>query len=886
MPGSRDLLTSSLLASDLDGTLIPRAGQAAEQAALAVLAGAYGAGCFGLAYASGRDLELVERAIAESGLPVPGWVIGDVGTTVWEWRDGAFRAVAGYAAHLAGVAADWPARRLRRQFAGWPALRLQGPAGQGEFKVSFECAGGDLALATARMRDWLAGNQVPWIAVASVDPYDGKGLLDLLPSGATKAGALEWLAARLGLARAQVVYAGDSGNDLAALAAGFRAIVVGNAEPGLWRTAAAHAGPRGATLFLAGGEATAGVLEGCRWFGLVPAVDPPRPWPAGATTVAARRSLFRVWAPRARRVEVEAEGATRPLEPEGAGWFAAAVDGAGPGTRYAFRLDGGPPRPDPCSRFQPEGVHTPSQVVAPGQFAWRDADWRGVARADLVIYELHVGTFTPDGTFAAAIERLDELVALGVTALELMPLAQTPGRWNWGYDGVGFFAPCAAYGGPDGLRELVDACHARGLGVLLDVVFNHPGPEGNYLAEFGPWFSRRHRTPWGPAFNYDGKDAAAVRAQVVECARRWLVEFHLDGLRLDAVRLMHDSGVVPITAEIAAAVDELAAALGRPLHVIAESNVMDSRLLAGRGRPGGSGIPLLWCDDLAHALHAVALGPRTVAGRAYAGSADLANCLGRGYLFEWRDDQPQRAGPTAPPACGAVVQALQTHDLVGNHPLGLRFGRLAGAAAQRCAAALVLLHPALPLLFMGEEFASPSPFCFFTDFADPALRRAVVEGRRRDYPEMDWSEAVPPVSAEAFLASKLPPAAAGDAGMLAWYRSMLALRRRWRAAGWLAPELLVVRHDESTALIVLEYWDAAGRGLAWVAARPGAAGGGAIGLAVDGTIEAHSGWSEFGGKRQRRESGTLRLAAGEAAAGTGVVSPAGPSLTPGCLPAG
>ncbi len=497
------------------------------------------------------------------------------------------------------------------------------------------------------------------------------------------------------------------------------------------------------------------------------------------------------------------------LDPCGGGYWQGHCPEARPGDRYTYRLDGTRSRPDPASRYQPEGVHGPSEIIDPGSYPWRDENWRGVPREDLIIYEIHVGTFTAEGTFAAARDRLDEVVDLGATAVEIMPVAQTPGRWNWGYDGVDLFAPAHAYGTPDDFKALVDACHARGLAVILDVVYNHLGPEGNYLAEFGPYVSRKHRTPWGDALNYDGRDSRPVRDFVVANVRYWLAEFHLDGLRLDAIRLMRDDSGVHIVHEIAEAVAAMRPSVGRPLHLIAEANVYDPLLLA-------QGYDALWSDEVPHGILSLLVDQDTVAQREYRGAGDLAHLLRTGYLHRYEDGRVivRDEGPDAG-EIGRIVHGLQTHDQVGNHPDGARLNMLVGAKAQRAAAALILLYPSVPLIFMGEEFASPSPFCFFTDFGDPRLRRGVEEGRKRDYDHHDWSRYVSPLSNEAFHRSRLPSRSEGDEATLRWYRTLLEVRREWTAAGWLRPEHLEVEVEPETDLFVLRYGDV------WVAARLG-----------------------------------------------------------------
>src|SRR3990170_3953656 len=385
--------------------------------------------------------------------------------------------------------------------------------------------------------------------------------------------------------------------------------------------------------------------------------------------------VFRVWAPRCRALDVVLAGRPpAPLAPGADGLFEGTLGAGAPGARYRYRLDGARHRPDPASRWQPEGVHGPAAVVDPRRFVWTDDAFRGHALADLVLYELHVGAFTPAGTFEAVAAHLGELADLGVTALELMPVAEFPGSRNWGYDGVHLFAPQSTYGGPRGLRRLVDACHARGLSVLLDVVYNHLGPEGNVLAEYGPYLTERHRTAWGPGVNFDGEGSAGVRRHVVENVRYWVREFHVDGVRLDAVHAIADGSAVHILAELAAAARAEGARAGRPVHVIAESHDNDRRLVLPPAE-GGLGLDAVWSDDFHHALHRRLTGEAVGYYADFGGASALARALAEGFAFQgepsayWR--RP-RGTPSADLPAERFVIAVQTHDQVGNRPRGER----------------------------------------------------------------------------------------------------------------------------------------------------------------------------------------------------------------------
>ncbi|MBI2491764.1 MAG: malto-oligosyltrehalose trehalohydrolase [Candidatus Rokubacteria bacterium] len=501
-------------------------------------------------------------------------------------------------------------------------------------------------------------------------------------------------------------------------------------------------------------------------------------------------ATFRVWAPRCRAVDVALEG--RPPAPMTAGadgLFEATLPRVAPGARYRYRLDGARHRPDPASRWQPEGVHGSSAVVDPGRFVWTDDGFRGHALADLVLYELHVGAFTPEGTFEAIVPRLPALADLGVTALELMPVAEFPGSRDWGYDGVHLWAPQSTYGGPRGLRRLVDACHAGGLSVLLDAVYNHLGPEGNYLAEYGPYVTERVETPWGPGVNFDGEGSAGVRRHLLENVRYWIGEFHLDGFRLDAVHAIHDASPVHILVELAAAARDEAARRGRPVHVIAESHDNDRRLVLPPAA-GGLGLDAVWSDDLHHALHRRLTGERAGYYVDFGEARWLQRALAEGFAFQGEPSGywgRARGTPSADLPGERFVVFAQNHDQVGNRPRGERLGALAGAEAQKLAAALVLVAPAVPLLFMGEEYGETAPFQFFTSFLDAGLAEAVRHGRQRDVERFGWDGAIPdPNAPTTFVSSRLNHALAASArhhALRDYYARWLALRRAHPALG-------------------------------------------------------------------------------------------------------
>jgi maltooligosyltrehalose trehalohydrolase len=479
---------------------------------------------------------------------------------------------------------------------------------------------------------------------------------------------------------------------------------------------------------------------------------------------------------------VAPEPARIPLGRTADGYHVGEGEGA-PGARYFFLLDGQRRRPDPWARALPVGVHGPAEIVDLDAFVWTDHGWRGRPLHDLVLYELHVGTFTPDGTFDAIIPRLDRLAELGVTALELMPVASFPGIRNWGYDGVGLFAPQQSYGGPAGLQRLVDACHARGLAVFLDVVYNHLGPEGNYLAEFGPFFTDRYRTPWGAAMNFDGEGSRGVRDFVVANALSWIRDYHIDGLRLDAVHGIFDASPIHILREVNDAVQALAAGLGRHVPVVAESDQNDRRVLDPTAG-GGLGLAGVWNDDFHHSLHALLTGERSGYYADFGAPEQLAKAIAHGFVYDGLHSvargRPHGTATTDIPGERFVVFA-QNHDQVGNRAWGERLGSLTDLEGLKLAATALLLSPSVPLLFMGEEYGDPAPFLFFTDFEEPALREAVSRGRQEEFTAFRWGEATPdPQDPVAFSRSRLtwplqerPP----HDWLRAYYQGLLAIRK-------------------------------------------------------------------------------------------------------------
>ncbi|MGH9225300.1 MAG: malto-oligosyltrehalose trehalohydrolase [Acidimicrobiales bacterium] len=521
--------------------------------------------------------------------------------------------------------------------------------------------------------------------------------------------------------------------------------------------------------------------------------------------------MIRVWAPGVESVEaVLGDGGERvPLKgPDERGWWEAAVEVAR-GQRYGFSVDGGEVRPDPRSPSQPDGVHGLSAAVDQMAFPWTDGGWVAPPLSEALIYELHVGTFSEAGTFAGAAARLDHLVDLGVTHVELMPVAEFPGRWGWGYDGVDLYAPHHAYGGPDGLKALVDACHARGLAVLLDVVYNHLGPAGNYLGTYGPYFTDRYATPWGSAVNLDGPDCDEVRAFFVDNSRMWLEDYHVDGVRLDAVHAILDTSAVHLLEELAH---------DAPGVLIAESDLNDPGVVR-RPEEGGYGLDAQWSDDLHHALHAVLTGERTGYYADFGSMAQLAKALRQAFVFDGTYSASRRRRHGRSPAGVPPTRFLayaQTHDQVGNRAEGERLSHLVGEARLRMAAALVLCSPFVPMLFQGEEWGASTPFQYFTDHEDRELGKAVSEGRRREFAAFGWDpEDVPdPQDRATFERSRLRWAEVDTephAGLLDWHRRLIALRKERR----LWESGVDVHYDDEARWLVL------GRGEVVVAVNVG-----------------------------------------------------------------
>jgi maltooligosyltrehalose trehalohydrolase len=520
---------------------------------------------------------------------------------------------------------------------------------------------------------------------------------------------------------------------------------------------------------------------------------------------------FRVWAPERRRVDVVADGRRLAMQKGEGGWWEISDIAAQAGTRYGYSLDGGDVRPDPRSPSQPDGVLGLSEVIDHSVYAWGDGAWRGRQLAGAVLYELHAGTFSPHGTFEGIIERLPHVVSLGIDAIELMPVAEFSGDRGWGYDGADLFAPHHAYGGPVALKRLVDACHSAGLGVVLDVVYNHLGPVGNFLSEFGPYFSDRHHTDWGAAFNFDGPASDEVRRFVVDNGLMWIRDYHIDGLRLDAVHAIVDQTPLHLLEQLAQEVEALGSELNRVTFVIAESDLNDPRFVRSRDA-GGYGLDAAWADDWHHALHAALTGERTGYYEDFGSLELLGKALRQAWVYDgvWSAHRKKTRGRQASGLSShSFVIAVQNHDQVGNRATGDRLGALVDEGALKAAAALLLMAPFTPMLFQGEEWAASSPFQYFTDHADPELGKAVRDGRRREFAAFDWQpEAIPdPQAPTTFDRSKLVWDEIEEPfhrRMLEWYRGLIELRRRLPMLREDAGAGIRVRVDDDARRLVFE----------------------------------------------------------------------------------
>lgn len=539
----------------------------------------------------------------------------------------------------------------------------------------------------------------------------------------------------------------------------------------------------------------------------------------GARVLPGGGVTFRVWAPRAKTLAIRILGdepRTLPMTAESVDEFALTIPDAAAGDDYLLALDDGRLRPDPVSRWQAHGVHGPSRIVDPGSFQWTDRHWKGMPLRQFVIYEIHAGAFTSEGTFEAIIPRLPYLRQLGITAVELMPVVQFPGDRNWGYDGAGLYAPHSCYGGPDGFKRLVDACHGLGLAVILDVVYNHLGPEGSYLGDFAPCYTRKYRTPWGDAINFDGPNSDGVRRYFIDNALYWQTEFHIDALRLDAVHEIFDFSARHFLEELADVFSREAEGSGRMAWIIAESDLDDVRIIAPHAE-GGYGLDAQWHDDFHHALHAVLTGAKHGYLADFGEVADLKKALCDGFVYDGRYSpyRRRRHGSSSKGRPGEqFVACIQNHDQIANACRGSRLSQLVSLEQQKLAAAVVLCSPFVPLLFMGEEYGETAPFFYFTSFVDATLAEAVREGRRKEYADFYAKREFPdPQAAETFQRSKLSWTLlekSPHAEILRFHRDLLALRKELASLSNCRKDLTRVDFDERSKWLVMERGDPSG----------------------------------------------------------------------------
>jgi len=534
----------------------------------------------------------------------------------------------------------------------------------------------------------------------------------------------------------------------------------------------------------------------------------------GATYLGDGRCQFLVWAPIIQKVDVHIMSPKElvlPLEKDAQGYHKAIAAGVEPGSLYFYRLDGQKEHPDPASCFQPQGVHGPSQVME-SDFAWEDSHWSGMLLQEYIIYELHAGTFTTEGTFDAIIPHLDEVKELGISALELMPVAQFPGSRNWGYDGVFPFAVQNSYGGPKGLKRLVNACHQQGLAVVLDVVYNHLGPEGNYFTEFGPYFTDRYRTLWGSAINFDGPYSDEVRRFFIENAIYWLDEFHIDALRLDALHAILDISSYTFIEELAVSFHEQAERLERKAYLIGESAANDARLIRSRER-GGFGLDAQWNEDFHHSLHVLLTGEQTGYYQDFGQLQHLVKAFQEGFVYsgQYSHYRQRRHGVSSIdiPAHHFVVFD-QNHDQVGNRMNGERLSQLVPFEALKLAAGIVLLSPFIPLLFMGEEYGETAPFPYFVSHSEPELAEAVLKGRQEEFAKFQWQGELPnPQDKATFMRAKLNHylhEKEDNKVLLYFYQELIRLRKETPALACLSKDNIDVQGFEDYKLLFLHRW--------------------------------------------------------------------------------
>lgn len=535
----------------------------------------------------------------------------------------------------------------------------------------------------------------------------------------------------------------------------------------------------------------------------------------GAYYIGERECEFAVWAPHRENVSVKIlspEERIIQMNKDERGYWRAKAENVQPDTLYFYSLDESTDRADPASHYQPKGVHGPSQVIDHTNFKWDDGDWKGVPLREMIIYELHVGAFTPEGTFAAIIERLDDLADLGISAIEIMPVAQFPGWRNWGYDGTYPFAVQDSYGGPQGLKALVNACHQKGLSIILDVVYNHLGPEGNYLENFGPYFTDKYRTPWGKAINFDDQYSDEVRNYFIENALHWFRNYHIDALRLDATDAIHDHSARPFLGELAESVAIFSDRQRRRHLLIAESDMNDVRVIQPK-EIGGYAVDAQWCDDFHHSLWTLITGESDGYYKGFGNLSHLVKAYREGFVYsgQYSDYRKRRHGNSSAGRPGyQFVVCAQNHDQIGNRMLGERVSHLVSFESAKLAASVVLLSPFIPLLFMGEEYAETAPFLYFVSHHDSFLIAAVQTGRKAEFQAFKWKGEPPdPQAEETFLKSKLNWSLRNEGRhrtMLGLYRHLIELRKSISSLGEFDKSRLEVRGQETTRIISLRRW--------------------------------------------------------------------------------
>jgi len=496
--------------------------------------------------------------------------------------------------------------------------------------------------------------------------------------------------------------------------------------------------------------------------------------------------IFTVWAPNADKVElhlIQPRDEIIAMDKDTHGYWTKTIPDPGQDVDYCFRLNGNTDRPDPASHFQPNGVHKESRLVRHAEFLWNDTEWKGLPLEEMIIYELHIGTFTPAGNFESAVSKLSDLIKLGINTISIMPVAQFPGERNWGYDGVHPYAVQNSYGGPEGLKLLIDAAHRAGMAVVMDVVYNHLGPEGNYLHEFAPYFTDKYKTPWGRAVNYDDKDSDGVRNFFIRNALFWFREYHLDALRLDAIHGIFDFSAKTFLREMAEETAELSNRGNRPLYLIAESNLNDINLITSLDNDG-AGMDSQWSDDFHHSVHTLLTGENIGYYVDFGKMEHLTRALSENFTYDWRysEFRKRRHGSSAANQPGhKFVVSIQTHDQVGNRMNGDRFGTLIPFEAQKLAAVCMLTAPNVPMLFMGEEYAETAPFLYFVSHSDENLIDAVRRGRKEEFASFDWKGNPPdPQAVETFEKSKLNwelRRKDRNRKMLDLYRDLIAIRK-------------------------------------------------------------------------------------------------------------